>query len=389
MNTTERPPHRPAPSDRLAELESVRGLAALLVMLYHIPNYNPVTFDWTWIRQGHLMVPLFFVLSGFVMYRAYDTRLKSPGAIGRFVALRLGRLYPVHLVFLLAFVGIEMLKAWYAQRHPVAAGYNVPWGANDIPALLQHLTLTQAVLPLGAMFTFNVPSWSISTEFYTYLLFALCVWLLGAQRLWGYTALCIGAFVAQLVWPEAEAVLPLLICIAGFFLGTLVGRATDWLGSTRRAPQALILASLGLILVGISWPAVGERVQLGFIYAGAASFMVFGSLAPGASVVAWLRGSALQWLGARSYALYMCHAFVIWLVTNTLRIGLHRPEASHGGLMIPQLPVHEAVGAFFLIFIGSLALADATHRWIEVPMRARTRRWVEHMPQPAALGARP
>jgi peptidoglycan/LPS O-acetylase OafA/YrhL len=55
--------------NKLVELESIRGLAAILVLFFHIPAWNARIYEINAIRNGYLMVDLFFALSGFVMYR--------------------------------------------------------------------------------------------------------------------------------------------------------------------------------------------------------------------------------------------------------------------------------------------------------------------------------
>ena len=55
-------------SRKIYELESMRGLAALLVVFYHLPKWNPIL-DIKIINNGYLMVELFFVISGLDVYK--------------------------------------------------------------------------------------------------------------------------------------------------------------------------------------------------------------------------------------------------------------------------------------------------------------------------------
>src|ERR1044071_342255 len=85
---------------KIEELDSIRGIAALLVVLYHMPVWNPWLHGVPAIHNSYYMVDLFFVLSGFVMNLNYGDRLKNGGDLARFQMVRLGRLFPVHLLFL-------------------------------------------------------------------------------------------------------------------------------------------------------------------------------------------------------------------------------------------------------------------------------------------------
>lgn len=94
------------------ELESLRGIAALTVVLFHVNQLhwiNPVTTH-RFFGNGGLMVDLFFVLSGFVICHNYSQKIRSLKNIGRFMFLRLGRLFPLHFFFLLVFLGVEIAK---------------------------------------------------------------------------------------------------------------------------------------------------------------------------------------------------------------------------------------------------------------------------------------
>lgn len=123
---------------KIEELESIRGLAALLVVFYHIPNWNPL-FDIGIIRNGYLMVELFFVLSGFVIYSAYAGRIGSSKDLMRFQFLRFGRLYPVHLLFLLVYVGFELAKYIAQSRLGISSPNSQPFRENSLMALVQHV----------------------------------------------------------------------------------------------------------------------------------------------------------------------------------------------------------------------------------------------------------
>ena len=68
MNNTHKQQKFQQSSTKVEELESIRGLAALLVVFYHIPKWNPLL-EIGIINNGYLMVELFFVLSGFVIYK--------------------------------------------------------------------------------------------------------------------------------------------------------------------------------------------------------------------------------------------------------------------------------------------------------------------------------
>src|SRR5437773_4913574 len=163
--------------ERFVVLDSWRGIAACLVALFHLDAYSHL-YDVPFLRNSWLFVDFFFVLSGFVIAANYKQRLLEGFGVGRFLFLRLGRLYPLHFAMLALFVGCELLKVLgktlvpaFASINPIAP-FSTPQDAPD--TILANLLLIHS-LHLYDFLTWNVPSWSISTEFYTYVIFAVCL----------------------------------------------------------------------------------------------------------------------------------------------------------------------------------------------------------------------
>ena len=199
---------------RIGELESIRGLAALLVLFHHIPKWNPIL-DSKIINNGYVMVDLFFVLSGFVIFNAYSNKINNKFEFLRFQFLRFGRLYPVHITFLFIYVLIEIAK-YYAQIKLGIQSHNTqPFRENSLVALIQQVFLLQAVGPTGNGDTFNTPAWSISVEFYTYFVFGVSILFLKSSRILVYSLLvvaCLLLLASKLTFGSEK----LLRCFAGF-----------------------------------------------------------------------------------------------------------------------------------------------------------------------------
>ncbi|MFT5164350.1 MAG: peptidoglycan/LPS O-acetylase OafA/YrhL, partial [Alteromonadaceae bacterium] len=102
-------------------LESLRGIAAVIVALFHSGFMSGSKY--ALIAQGDIFVDFFFVLSGFVMAFAYVEKIQSGLGIKKFTLLRFGRLYPLHLFMLLVWVPYVLAKAF--------AYYKLGLGSND------------------------------------------------------------------------------------------------------------------------------------------------------------------------------------------------------------------------------------------------------------------
>src|SRR5438552_16908910 len=96
--------------NRFLVLDSWRGIAACLVALFHLDAYCHL-YGVPFLRNSWLLVDFFFVLSCFVIAANYQQRLCDGFGVGRFLFLRLGRLYPLHSAMLALFAGCEFPQA--------------------------------------------------------------------------------------------------------------------------------------------------------------------------------------------------------------------------------------------------------------------------------------
>jgi len=359
---------------KIEELESIRGLAALLVVFYHVPNWNPL-FDLGIIRSGYLMVHLFFVLSGFVIYNAYANRIKRPGDLARFQFLRFGRLYPVHLVFLLVYVLIEIAKYIGQARLGITSPNSQPFRENSLTALVQQIFLVQAIGPTGNATTFNTPAWSISVEFYTYLIFGAVV-LLAHQFRHLLFSLLVFASLLLLATEATFGFGDMLKCLAGFFIGCLTAFAVGQIKVG--LPRILSLLILAVIIAFLHFKT-SEQYDL-VIYVLSAGLIASLVVVKNGYLNQLLNLRVLTWLGSISYAVYMSHVAVIWILSQVMRVILKKPEVIIGGRSTPQLSSFEVVLAWLLLTGIVLGISTLVYRFIETPMRDRSRRFAaRHM----------
>lgn len=160
----------------LRALTSARGIAAWLVVLYHIrasiaglPHGVEAVF-----AKGYLAVDFFFLLSGFVIWLTWHDRLRGQGAAGiaRFLQKRVARIWPLHGV-MLAFAVALALALWATGRSDPA----FPFAELPLHVLLvQNWGVTDAL-------RWNDPAWSISCELAAYLLFPLLILTIDWRRL--------------------------------------------------------------------------------------------------------------------------------------------------------------------------------------------------------------
>lgn len=345
-------------------------MAALLIVFVHIPKWNPVL-EIGIISNGYLMVDLFFVLSGFVMFSVYSEKIKSKTDLLRFQVLRFGRLYPVHLVFLLIFLGIEISKYIAVARLGAQDIRSVPFSENGIAALVQHVLLLQAIGPTGNIMTFNFPAWSISVEFYTYLMFGSVILLLGKIKnaVFGLLALVAVLLLAAKSTFGFEV---LLRCVAGFFIGCLTASFIKRVKVNIPTYMPLLFFFATIVFLQIKTTDDFD-VAIFFLTSG----LIFSLLSSRGGVLKQiLNNKILTWLGLISYSMYMSHAFVLWVVKNVFKRLLGRPEIQTAdGKWVLSLSVTETIAGTVLAVLLVLVVSQITYSFIEKPLREMSRRF--------------
>src|SRR5262245_34214420 len=133
--------------NRFVALDSCRGLAACWIALLHFEAYSHLL--GTPILSGAFFaVDFFFVLSGFVIAANYQRRLLEGFGAGRFILLRLGRIYPLHFAMLALGVGIKLIELSIPSASSITdAAARAPFSSpNEAPGtIVANLLLVQSL----------------------------------------------------------------------------------------------------------------------------------------------------------------------------------------------------------------------------------------------------
>ena len=377
---------------RFETLDSWRGICALLVAMMHFP-VSGMFGESLVVRNAFLFVDYFFVLSGFVIAHGYSDRVREGVDLARFLVVRFGRIYPLHIAVLGLFVAFEALR-WGVPllRGDGAAPFT---DGNSVTELLTSMALLNG-LGIETQLTWNGPSWSISAEMWTYVLFGLALLALG-RRLWIVLvpAIVAGPVILYLYSPhlmDATYDYGFVRCIYGFSLGALLHRLTisDLLRRRAAAVAAPGMSRLGWTIAEIAavvaimaFVAVLARGPWGLAapVLFAAALWLFAN--ERGLVSAALKRPAFLWLGALSYGIYMVHIFVQGRMINAATLAekvtgldLVGPFAIRGqdfygfgvaGDMVAALAMAAMIAAV-------IAVALAAHFAIERPFQRLSRR---------------
>jgi peptidoglycan/LPS O-acetylase OafA/YrhL len=362
----------------ISSFEGARGVAAMLVALYHFNLFLPFGLAFpAFISYGYLFVDLFFVLSGYVICSTYENRLETGNDFVTFTIRRFGRLYPLLIFSTAAFVLIpdafilakHVLVAFGRQgmfQNPDALTYYLPTGAEA----LATLTMTHG-LGMFDKAILNYASWSISTEFYTYLVFAgLCILLRGRARLAVFMAVSMAGIlvtcwaslfvhhcVAQFACLDVTADYGLARCIGSYFLGCLTFYASRHIRLRETLWQTCALVGAGSLFA-----LVGREPILALTFPFAFAFLILSLSSDRGFVAHALKSKAAQMLGQRSYSLYLMHPALLQLFGHSVG---HISGVAKG------------LAVMVLYIVTLIVISGLTYQFIERPFRDLFNRWAQ------------
>lgn len=175
--------HKPPP---LPNLTALRFFAAMLVLGFHLTASGDATPHGVlkqFFMQGFVGVPLFFVLSGFVLAYSHD----SVPSLPRFYLARFARVYPLCLFAL----SLVLSFTWIIAKRPPGpdAGRFIPADLLLLQAWVEHIALSG-----------NSPAWTLSVEAFLYFLFPVLLPFVTA-RITRYRFWIVAAWIVFLVPP--------------------------------------------------------------------------------------------------------------------------------------------------------------------------------------------
>ncbi len=347
-------------------LDGLRGVAAIMVVCFHIFEAFATSHLDQSINHGYLAVDFFFILSGFVIGYAYDNRWGTM-TTKDFIKRRIIRLHP--MVVMGAIIGAVMFyfqgcSVWDVSKVTIAALFI----ATLLNALLIPATTVTEVRGLGEMFPLNGPSWSLFFEYIANILYVLFI------RKFSTKILTIFVFVAGCCLAAFAILGPLGDICVGYSL-----TGTEFTGGSLRL---LFSFSAGLLLSrifkpaknikGAFWtcsftiifllavPRIGgaEHLWMNGIYDTVCCILFFPLLvylgASGQTTDKYTIG-VCKFLGDISYPLYMVHYPFIYLY--------------YAWVKNENLTFHESLPGAAGVLVGSIALAYICLKFYDTPVR--------------------
>jgi peptidoglycan/LPS O-acetylase OafA/YrhL len=368
------PSARHGRSERVAELDGVRAIAVLLVLLHHywrgLPPQGAV--DAVLINVaafGWIGVDLFFLLSGYLITTILlEAKKEGTQVLGAFYARRVLRIFPAYYLLLaLLFIAAPAIGSPIVGDSVRHAPWFWLYGANFLIAVRDW---PHAVL---------APLWSLAVEEHFYLLWPLLILGLPA-RILPVTTLLIAfgsaglrAFVLSDGWTTSAAYVLTFTRLDGLAVGAFVGTVFR---PGQRVPSSLFRISAMVALCFLTLAGAVATAGFGHWGTWSPSSLVWGLLilalglgcglvaglgaAPDHGLRRFLRWRPLSIVGQRSYGMYLYH---MPLIAITARLGLD-PAAwiVPGRASWPFMALYAVIQGGIL-----LAVAEASFRFVEAP----------------------
>lgn len=375
----------------IPSLTPLRGIAAVLVLVYHfhllaMPLQD--TEKYHFMGKWYLMVDLFFVLSGFILYHVYGSYFKdgwNKVHFGRYIRARLARIYPLHLFTLLYAIGLYFF----------IDSFGVEWAPIEkeifnLAAIPTSLLLIDA-WGMHPEATWNTPSWSISVEWFVYLLFPLLVipflrknrkaiMVLMLIALTGFLLIMfwlgpanyvvrarhLGAFDTgpPSIWSIGVITGPALLRgLSGFIVGMVAYHAylQDW--GKRWLQNGFIWMGFWIFLL-LTWNA---RILPDMVAVCLFGFLILSTAYATGWIKSFLNNQVMIYLGDISYSIYLVHMLVLFTF-----LGLQKLDPVPTEQPLPEFGVRWTMAIVFLLM--NLLIATATYFGIEKPARTYLRR---------------
>jgi peptidoglycan/LPS O-acetylase OafA/YrhL len=331
--------------ERIPQLDAVRGLAILLVILHNTSAKYPSLHLQSVFANGWMGVDLFFVLSGFLITGILIDTKQADGYFTNFYARRCLRIWPLYYsLIVLMFVVVPALRP--SDSHMILERSS-PWWAY--PLLLQNFLVPNVTMSTGLLGV----TWSLAIEEQFYLIWPWVIRYCSASRLRLFTITVICLSPALRYWLSLHDVdlYPQTFCrldglMAGALLALLV-RSDTFRPSqyVRRAWIVLLVAAP----LSFATEAFDARWIVFSLTAAASAAVVYLAIF---STQRWIKAALstrfLVYTGTISYGLYLLHKIPVD-VAQTLHAD------GHPILTVP------------IVLAASYAMAAVSLRWFEQP----------------------
>lgn len=365
-------PLQAQPRQRFLVLDSFRGLAALSVVLFHMPLLIAIS-QVRFFQGGWLFVEFFFILSGFVLTHSYALQPRQTFKV--FMLNRTFRLYPLHVLMFSVALLFEVGKL-------IAVEYGIVFlepaftGRNAMSEIVPNLLFLQSWLPFASSLSFNAPSWSLSVEYYVYIVFFLTLFVRGKLRLMLWTVMALAAFAGLALQLEQYA--GVLRGLACFFAGAMLYMLYSVAELRLQAVQSWLFSAAEILALIVCFYAVSYLNDVNTIFASICfMWVVFVFAFEKGCIAPVLKAVLFQRLGRYSYSIYMTHSAVLFLIMSVVLV-YNKFSTGQADIAVIDLG-HVALNNILALAVVVLVfwVSSLTYLHVEKRWQIYGKRWID------------
>ena len=301
-------------NQRFLVLDSFRAIAAICVVVFHMHIIGSVT-ELDFFRGSSLFVEFFFVLSGFVLAHTYGFKDVS---FKRFIISRTFRLYPLHFFMFLMFLLLEIAKliaykyGFSFESKPFSENH----GLNEI---IPNLLFLQSWLPGFEPLSWNFPSWSLSVEYYMYIIFFFTLFIKSNFK---YIVWFLFSFISFFMIVNSFGIMNEVVRgLSCFFAGALTYLVYRKVHLKFENISSNIFSIIEIFLVCLIIYIISYIEEYKAIYASFTFLLIVFFFAFEKGLLSKsLKISFFQMLGKLSYSIYMIHGLILWCLGISAKI---------------------------------------------------------------------
>lgn len=361
MSTQQLPATCPSKT-RLPILDGLRGVAALIVVAYHIFDSDPSNL----VNHGYLAVDFFFMLSGFVTGYAYDDRWGTM-SITSFFKRRLVRLHP--MVVIGSIIGAICFSFGACGLFGLVdrTSFGMLMLSTLLGALLIPSVKSMDVRGWGESYPLNGPMWSLFFEYIANIGYALFIRKFSVRAL-GMVSVLFAGILSWLILTSESGSVGCGWLFTGEHVGKgmvrmlfpfLTGLFLFRLGKTIPMKHAMLLTSLAL-LITFPMPRIGTVPWMNGLYECVILIIllpVIVLVGAGSQPITRFGGKVCDFLGELSYPLYLVHypihyVFFAWLNNH-------------------QWTAREKIPVGIGVYLSCVLLGWLVMRFVDAPIRRR------------------
>lgn len=346
--------------DKNVDIQIIRAIAILLVIAQHVRARLPTQSSYNDIFNHVLFWPgvdVFFAISGYLICKTFHRDIESSvtklAALSLFWRRRIARLIPAVILWAALSVIVSIFTTSTPDTSPLLVAQGAVAGIVGV-SNIYWASCIQYALQCGSA-DYNAVTWSLSLEWQLYAISTIVFSILGFRR--GALVLALGAVILSML-PAPSFSFPWVFRPQAFIIGAIICMVAKKHPINMGSIYSALTLTVGLAICLLAPLNIPQPYIVPAISVGAGLCLI--SALSGTSLSAVLPSAIFEWIGTRSYSIYLCHLPFI-LITREVAVHFKFNEPTLANFLLS------------LMIAGPLIAiaADLSYRYVELPFQRK------------------